>query len=310
MLRTTHTSTVTEDQIDHLGHMNVMHYGVNAIAATRAVVAGLPGWDDGLVVFDTYTRHHHEQLLGTDLEVRSAVLGADAGAVRIHHELRNAATDELAATFVHGVHPVDAARARRPVPAAAVEAAAADAIGELPAYAAPRSIALDADLLASSPSLDTLLERGLAFRHPRTVGAQECDAEGRYRVEMAPALTWAGEQVEGDEPDHLHETADGKLMGWASMETRAVFGALPSVGARIQSFAAGVAIHDKVIHRVNWAYDLDQRQLLTAFESISLAFDVRSRRPMSMPAGYRARAEASVHPDLAPRAAARQRHAE
>jgi acyl-CoA thioester hydrolase len=301
MLRTTHTSAVTEDQIDHLGHMNVMYYGVNAIAGTRAVLADLPGWDDGLLVFDTYTRHHHEQLLGTSLAVRSAVLTADATAVRIHHELRNADTDELAATFVHGAHPVDADGVRRPVPDAAIAAAAAVA-APLPDYAAPRSVSLDADLLASSPSLETLLARGLEFRLPRTVGPHECDAQGRYRVEMAPALTWAGEQVEGDEPDHLHETSDGKLMGWASMETRAVFGELPTVGTRIQSFAAGVAIHDKVIHRVNWAYDLDRGALLTAFESISLAFDVRSRRPMSIPGGYRARTEASIHPDLAPRA--------
>ena len=298
MLRTTHTSTVTEDQIDHLGHMNVMYYGVNAMAGTRAVVAELPGWVDGLLVFDTYTRHHHEQLLGSPLAVRSAVLDAGPTAVRIHHELRNVDTDELAATFVHGAYPVDGG-VRRPVPDGAITAAGAEA-APLPDYAAPRSVTLDADLLASSPSLETLQARNLAFRHPRTIGPSECDAEGRYRVEMAPALTWAGEQVEGEEPDHLHETADGKLMGWASMETRAVFGALPSVGSRIQSFAAGVAIHDKVIHRLNWAYDLDRGTLLTAFESISLAFDVRSRRPMSIPAGYRAKTEASVHPDLAP----------
>ncbi|MFT6393412.1 MAG: hypothetical protein ACJA14_002942, partial [Ilumatobacter sp.] len=29
-LAVTHTSTVTADQIDHLGHMNVRYYGVNA----------------------------------------------------------------------------------------------------------------------------------------------------------------------------------------------------------------------------------------------------------------------------------------
>jgi len=299
MLRTTHTSAVTEDQIDHLGHMNVMYYGVNALAGTRAVVADLPGWDGGFVVFDTYTRHHHEQLLGSRLEVRSSLLGADADAVRIHHELRNADTDQLAATFLHGLCPADGG-VRSAVPAATI----AGVDGEpLPDYAAPRSISLDADLLGSSPSLETLLERGLAFRHPRAVGAQECDADGRYRVEMAPALTWAGEQVEGEDPDHLHEMPDGSLLGWASMETRAVFGELPMVGTRVQSFAAGVAIHDKVVHRVNWCYDLDSGALLTAFESISLAFDVRGRRPLSIPPGYRARTERTIQPDLAPRAA-------
>jgi acyl-CoA thioesterase FadM len=304
MLRTTHTSTVTEDQIDHLGHMNVMHYGANALVGTRTVVRGLPGWGDGgFLVFDTYTRHHHEQLLGSDLVVRSALLGADEGAVRIHHELRNAATDDIAATFVHGVHPVAADGTRRPVPAETIALATAEAVPH-PDYAATRTISLDADLLAGSPSLDTLLARGLAFRKPRLVSADECDAGGRYRVEMAPALTWAGEQVEGEAPDHLHETASGELMGWASMETRAVFEALPRVGQRVQSFAAGVAMHDKVIHRVNWAYALDTGTLLTAFESVSMAFDIRGRRAMSIPEGFRRAESGRLQPDLAPQATA------
>ncbi len=40
-LTTTHTSTVTEDQIDHLGHMNVRFYAVNARAGTDALLADL-----------------------------------------------------------------------------------------------------------------------------------------------------------------------------------------------------------------------------------------------------------------------------
>lgn len=58
-LRVTHRSSVTPDQIDHLGHMNVRFYAVNALAATRTVLAELRGWD-GLPhqVHDVYTRHH------------------------------------------------------------------------------------------------------------------------------------------------------------------------------------------------------------------------------------------------------------
>jgi hypothetical protein len=62
-LRVTHTSTVTPDQLDHLGHMNVRFYSVNALAGTRAALADLPGWDGRPhVVHDVYTRHHREQL--------------------------------------------------------------------------------------------------------------------------------------------------------------------------------------------------------------------------------------------------------
>jgi hypothetical protein len=140
----------------------------------------------------------------------------------------------------------------------------------------------------------------LAFRKPRLVGDIECDERGRYRVDMAPMLSWGGEQVEGESPDHLHETSSGQLMGWAVMETRSVFGTLPALGATIQSFAAGVALGDKILHRLNWAFDLGSGELLNAFESVSLAFDVRGRRPMSIPEGYRRIEEARLHPDLVP----------
>jgi hypothetical protein len=136
------------------------------------------------------------------------------------------------------------------------------------------------------------------------VSPEECGPSGRYLVAMAPALTWAGEQVVGDAPDHLHETAAGQLIGWASMETRAVFDTLPHVGDRIQSFAATVAVHDKVMHRINWVFDLDTGGLLTAFESVSMAFDIRARRPVSIPDGYRAIEQDRLQPDLAPGAAA------
>ncbi|HEX5946441.1 MAG TPA: hypothetical protein VFY82_09200, partial [Acidimicrobiales bacterium] len=75
-LPTTHESTVTEDQIDHLGHMNVRYYAENARAGTRSLLGGLPGWGRRpFVVHDVYTRHHREQMLGTALVVRSAILG-------------------------------------------------------------------------------------------------------------------------------------------------------------------------------------------------------------------------------------------
>jgi acyl-CoA thioesterase FadM len=304
MLRATHTSTVTEDQIDHLGHMNVRFYAVNAHAGTRAVLADLPGWGDRpFEVDDTYTRHRREQLLGTDLEVRSAVLSATESELRLHHELRNAGTDELAATFVHGLRPLGADGLAAAVPADVVAVAAPEAI-EQPEYAAPRTISLDHDLLAATPSLELVLERGLAMRQPRLVTAEECDERGRYRVEMAPMLTWAGEPVGGQPGDALNETSSGQLMGWAAMETRIQVGTLPHVGERIQSFGASVALHDKVMHRVHWVYDADTGVLLTAFENVSMAFDIRARRPMSIPDGYRQREEERVHPDLAPRALA------
>ena len=224
-LRVTHESSVTEDQIDHLGHMNVRFYGVNAQAGTRHVLASLQAWNDRpYLVHDVYTRHHREQMLGTPLVVRSAVIGVDAGGVRVLHELAAADTEVVAATFVHGVAPADERGDRVPLEAAAVEAIRPVVVPP-PEHAATRTISLDVDLGAAAPPLGTLRERGLQVRKERRVQAAECDEDGRYRIEMAPMLTWGGEPVDDDERgDMVVEDPDGRPIGWALMETRVQVG--------------------------------------------------------------------------------------
>jgi hypothetical protein len=139
------------------------------------------------------------------------------------------------------------------------------------------------------------------MRRERRIDAEECDTEGRYRLDMAPMLTWGPEPLDRrSEGDLQHEASTGELMGWAVMETRIAVGRRPSVGDRIQSFAAPVALFDKVIHRISWVYDLDAGDLLTVFDSVNMAFDVRGRRPMSIPEGYRRAEEARLQPDLDP----------
>jgi acyl-CoA thioesterase FadM len=305
MLALTHTSSVTEDQIDHLGHMNVRFYGTNAHAATNAVLAGLDGWPDGPhLVHDAYTRHHREQLLGTSLLVRSGMLAADADGLRIHHELVPHNAEALAATFVHRVSPLDERGERVRVPDAAVEAARVSIVEPLP-YAAPRSVDLDRDALATAPPLELLRERRLDVRLPRTITAEECDERGRHRSEATMMLLWAGEapdHVEGWGPG-LHEGPDGELMGWALMETRVQLARLPRIGTRIQSFGATIALHERATHRMHWCYDLDRRDLLCSFEAVDVAFDTRARRSMVIPESIRRRQESVLHADLAPQAA-------
>jgi acyl-CoA thioesterase FadM len=294
---------VTEDQIDHLGHMNVRYYGVNAHAGTNAVLAGLDGWPEGPhLVHDSYTRHHREQLLGTPLLVRSGLLGADVDGLRIHHELVPTNAEALAATFVHRVSPIDEHGDRLPVPDAAIEAARAQAIEPLP-YAASRTVRLDVDPLRSAPRLEEVIERGLAVRKPREVGADECDEQGAFRPDATMMLLWAGDPPDGAEAwgPHLHETPDGEVMGWALMETRIQLDRLPRLGTRIQSFGATVALHERATHRVNWCYDLESGEVLCAFEAVDVAFDTRARRTMVIPEALRRRQESVLHTDLAPR---------
>jgi acyl-CoA thioesterase FadM len=301
-LQTTHTSEVTEDQIDHLGHMNVRYYAENASAGTRAMLDTLPGWGRRpFVVHDVYTRHHREQLLGTALVVRSAVLGAEPDGLRLHHELAARDTGVLAATFVHRISPLDEGGQPARLSDRLVAVAQDLAMPAPPPYASTRTISLESDLLTSSPSVDEVRRRDLAMRRPRPVTADECDDAGRYIPEMAPMLVWGGTPVRRDSGPWLEETPGGELMGWASMETRIQARRLPEVGERVQSFGATVAIHDKVTHRVHWCFGLTDGELLVGFEIVNMAFDTRSRRPMSIPAAHAERERATLQSDLAPR---------
>lgn len=302
MLAVTHTSSVTEDQIDHLGHMNVRYYGVNAHAATRSMLASLPGWPGGrYLVHDAYTRHRREQLFGTPLLVRSGFLGADPDGLRIHHELVPANAEGLAATFVHNVCPTDEQGQKLPVPGAAIDAARAATVEPLP-YAAPRTIDLELDPLAGAPALHVVQERRLEVRKPRHIAAEECDESGNFRPDAIMNLLWAGElpdHVEGWGPD-LYEGPDGELMGWVVMETRVQLRRLPRIGTRIQSFAATIALHERATHRVNWCFDLGTGEVLCAFESVDVAFDTVSRATIVIPEDFRRRYQASLQSDLAP----------
>ena len=285
-LRITHTSTVTSDQIDHLGHMNVRYYAVNARAATRAVLAdlGVPRTRDVDIV-DMYTRHHHEQLLGTELVVRSGILGVDSTSIRIYHELADAATGDLPATFVY--------RVRSDIPIDHV------ATVELPRHGEPRSI--DIEARPSHPTLDTVRELGLAMRAPRVLDDSELDDSGTVSPHMVPMLIWGGTTPDGADFQLTHEGPNGESIGWATMETRIGIVRLPGRETRIQSFGATTAVADKTTAMSMWAYDLDTGEVLVTFEVVSLLFNIDARSAMSIPDTMRAEHLANLHPELGSR---------
>ena len=298
-LSLTHRSTVTEDQIDHLGHMNVRFYGANARQGTEALLADLGApTDREFPLVDGYTRHHREQLLGASLVVCSGVLGAGPGGVRIYHELVNEETGDLAATFVHRVATGTPEGVEDRV-AGALVASAAESTIEPPERGATRSLSLDTDPTARPPGLAEVRSRNLAMRKVRAVTADECGPDGRYLVDNAPALLWAGEPIGDSDGAALRDGPDGEKMGWASMETRMCVLRMPQVGDRIQSFGATVDLQDKVTHAMLWAFDVDRRDLLAVFEVVSLAFDTVGRRAMHIPDEVRAEELDRFHPDLA-----------
>lgn len=294
-LTVTHASTVSPDQIDHLGHMNVRYYAANARAATRSLLAGLGvGSSDRAErsdragdpvptdLIDEYTRHHREQLVGSELEVRSGCLSVDADSIRIYHELANATTGELAATFVH--------RVRSDTPIDHV------AIVDLPPHGAPRS--LDIDAPPTLPSIDTVRRLDLAIRAPREVDSDDTGGTGIVTPHMLPMLIWGGAAPDGSDHELVHRGPDGENLGWATMETRIVVRRLPRLGTRIQSFGATTAIADKTTSMSMWAFDLDSGDVLITFDVVNLLFNIDSRTAMSIPESMRAESLARFHSEL------------
>lgn len=297
-LAITHHSTVTEDQIDHLGHMNVRFYGENARQGSAAlldeVVAGAPVTFTPVFV---YTRHYREQLLGARLAVQSGVAGVGPDELRLYHELTNEDTGVRAATFVHRLRADGGAA----LPADVADRARTRII-EVPEHGRSRSIDLASDPVASTPDVAVLRARDLAIRRPRTVAAMECDEDGNYLRGNAPGLVWGGEPIDRKLPALLHDGPNGERMGWASMETRMAIRRLPRAGDRIESFSAVLGLADKTSHRILWAYDAEAGDLLMTFEIVNLAFDTNHRKPMSIPEEIRVVELSDRHEDLAPRA--------
>lgn len=300
MLETTLTTTVTEDQIDHLGHMNVLHYARNARSGTANLLDGLAGWDAaGHVLTDVYTRHLREQLLGAPLEVRSGILAVDDTHLTLHHELANTETGDLAAIFRHRLRPTGADGAPVPVSDKA-RTEAGERVTPPPTHAASRSIDPELDLAVNAPSLELLGDRALASRKPRVIPTAECGPDGIVAIEDLPMLVWGGEPLDDSTRELTLDETDGRNLAWASMESRVRDVSPARAGMRIQPHAALVSVADKVIHSLQWVHDLDSGRLLVVFEVVSLAFDIDARRPASIPDAVRERMQAELHPDLAP----------
>ncbi|HVN52617.1 MAG TPA: thioesterase family protein, partial [Acidimicrobiales bacterium] len=252
---------VTQDQIDHLGHMNVRFYGAHARTGAERLLAdlGLVA-DEGraLVGRDVYVRHHREQLVGAPLEVRGGVFDASTERVRLYEELRNSDTGDVAAAFVLGFELADRST-REPVAIGEPVVVAADAAAvPVPEHGRPRSIRIDDDPTSDAPSPELLAERGLALRRPRVVEAGDIpvDVDGFASPAAAGELMWGGEPVEGREFQGLQTLPNGHRMGFATMETRSTWARAPRVGDRVQSFAAELDLQAKTMLTRHWLFDV------------------------------------------------------
>lgn len=294
---------VAEDQIDHLGHMNVRYYHERASEASDRLASELglsravrDDLDAVLEVRKTFTRHYREQLEGAPLVVMGGVLELHSDGLRAYHELRNTERDELAATFVHDLELCKRrTRARLPLPEMLAKRTG-DARVAWPEHGRPRTLDLDRD---SAPlALSTAMERDLAMRLERVLRPKECDADGFFPTSRYIELVWGGEPFAGRAGLPLFELPGGGKFGWATLESRSHLLALPRAGTRIQSFGAEVALAPKTSCRHHWVFDVERGDLLCIHSIVNLAFDIAARRAIEIPAPIRAEIEQRYHPDL------------
>lgn len=287
-LAVAHTSTVTEDQIDHLGHMNVRYYAANATTASDNLRSTL-GIDDDVEMTRVYTRHHNEQMLGSPLAVLSGrVLGSERA--QLYHELRNTDTNALAATFVHDFdHPAAGIAASGELPE----------LRELPPHGRPRSLSLHSDAVAAAPSLADIRDRDIAVRLPRIITTEDSGGADEVPAERRSHLIWDGEPAKDRDRAFLKRGPNGELIGYATMESQLQLVQIPRVGMEIQSFGAVTSLGEKVYTRAMWVFDLKTEHLLVTFEIVNLCFNIDERRSMVIPDEMRREEERWLHPDLA-----------
>jgi len=227
----------------------------------------------------------------------TGVLEVRERGLRLHHELVNRDSGELAATFVHEAELQDReTRAARPFPAGLAERAQASTVA-WPEHGQPRTV--DLSTLPSHLTLEEARKRNLEMRKPRTITEDTCDADGFHDASFGPELVWGGEPLHDRGFQPLHEAADGRKFGWATLESRHTTLATPRVGTRIQSFSAEVQIARKTSYRHSWVFDLESGTLLCVSSTVNLAFDIGARKSIEIPHRVRTNLEADYHPDLA-----------
>jgi acyl-CoA thioester hydrolase len=310
---TTHLETLWEsevlpEQIDGLGHMNIRFYTVNARRGASRLMHDLGlGREEAmsrpplLWYPDVYTRFRAEQLEGALLAVRGGVLDVEDEALRLYLEVINRSTGDVAATFVQSVLALDA-ETRDPVRfAPAVLDAARERLIELPDYAKPRT--LNFEPIAHRLNREEGLRRNLrTSRGSVEVREEWCDRDGFARLNDNEVMFMIAHGVRAGKSrtamrNNNFRASDGRLLGWAMMESRNVVTHVPRQGDRIESFQATTQLLEKVHSTTRWIF-LSSGELCAVMQTVALAFDIEARRPVPIPPLNREEMQANYHPDL------------
>ena len=294
---------VGADEIDELGHLSVPFYEARALSASRALaeqlgvnLTTLSSRGIEFTLVDAYMRNLREQFEGAPLLVRGGVLHATPGRMRFYQEIANTEQQAVSATFVYEFELQDQ-RTRASIRYDDEQVARAGRIiTSLPEHGQPRSIDLDRPVpdinLAQARSLE------LELTQPRAIEPNECDETGVLLREQFSHLPYSGIRLEELATQWVFETADGRTLGMADLETRNTLRRLPHVGDQIQTFRAEVAIARKTFQRNQWVFNVDSGQLISTASVVSVALDLDARRAVDIPTDMRKALEERYHPEF------------
>jgi acyl-CoA thioester hydrolase len=308
-------SRVGAEEIDSLGHLNVRFYLARVDRASRRLLEAL-GLSETeldrrhatLRRIDTYSRFRREQFEGAELTVHGGTLGCVGEQVRCYFEIRNTATNELAAHFVTGTVLGDRTnRQALALPASARQVNEQYGV-QIPDYAMPRSLSLDpprtdipfAELMAE---IDESAEFGMTGRREGVIEAEDCGPDGVLRDDVELMFVMFRRQVDTTDakafgPPVL-QTDEGHRFGWAMLETRNVELGRPRAGDAIVWLGADVAIAEKSRQSRRWAFVKSTGELLSIHDSVGVAMDLDARRAITIPRSIRSTMERHYLPQFA-----------
>ena len=299
-------SPVGPEEIDSLGHLNVRFYLARVDRANRVLlnalglgVSALETQAATLRRIDTYCKFRREQFEGADLTVHGGVLQTTGAQVRCYYEIRNAARDEIAATFVTGTIMADrTSRQLLELPLSARQVNEQYGV-QIPTYAQPRSLSLD------PPRLDipftTLMERigesvefGMTGRREGMIEASDCGPDGVLRDDVELMFVMFRKQMEQMEQmdvkafgPPVQHTDEGHRFAWAMLETRNIEVTRPRAGDAVVWIGADVGIAEKSRQSRRWAFVKNTGQLLSIHDSVGIAMDLDARRAIVIPRSIR-----------------------
>ncbi|MBL6082737.1 acyl-ACP thioesterase [Belnapia sp. T18] len=294
--------SVQVGECDVMGHMNVRHYVSRALEALDwlGLELGLgPSYtrEHGatLAPADQHIRFVRELPAGTPFSIHGGVVHRRGNTLRLYQEIRNAATGAVAATIVTDAALADASTgAPRPL-LPDIAAATARLKVSVPDYAAPRGLRFDPP--HDALSLEQAVELGLSLMHKGSVQLAECNEHGLMRADGVISRIWDGVPNSPARGVRQQSQPIGKI-GSAALEYRLVYHRPVRAGDLLTVRSGLKAVGSKTTTWAHWLFNGQSGAAVAVAEAVGIAFDLTTRKAVSMEDEVRRALEEFVVPSL------------